>query len=126
MKTLALAAAALLTATAVSAAEIGNTGISIGAELDTYYDFDAESMQSILTPTVGYSAWGLDFTAETELTMIENNTIVANKAFDDAIIELQAGYTLGSAFSARAYGGIDFDVNATEFTGAKVGVAFEF
>lgn len=128
MKTLALTAAALLTATAVSAAEIGNTGISVGAELDTYYDFDAEGTMSVFTPTVGYNAWGVDLYATTDLSVVDNNTIVVDKMFNDVVLEFGAGYTLGQMgpASATAYGEVFYDVDGGDTTGAKVGVKFAF
>ena len=75
MKYAALTAAALLTATSIQAAEIGATGISIGASATTEYNVDAENMTLEVTPSMGYELWGTELSVSTDL-MIYNDEYV--------------------------------------------------
>ena len=125
MKIAAIAVAATIAATTASAAQLGATGISIGAELDTYYDFDAEATQSVLTPTVGFAAAGVDFSASTDLTLIENDSLKFDTMLDNPVITLGAGYTLNMGVAARAYGEVDIDQDF-DTSGAKAGIKFSF
>ncbi len=61
--------------TQAEAAEIGNTGISIGAELDNRYNVDAEALTVTLTPEVGYNiaGFGLETFASQALSQDANN-----------------------------------------------------
>lgn len=119
-----IATATILSASAASAMDLGNTGIALGAEVDTNYDFDADSIQSVLSPELAYSNWGATFTVGTDLNLVTNDTIVVMDAFDAPVIDLGAEYVLG--FGAKAYGGVNYDVDGSAFSGAKVGVAFAF
>lgn len=120
------AAASIMAVSAASAAEIGNTGINVGAELDTYWEEETDNIQSILTPSVGYSKWGIDFTGSTDLQLVTNDQITLEDAFDVDVLEFEAGYTLGTALAARAYVGTDFSVKDTEFSGMKAGISIKF
>ena len=128
MKKLALAAIAALTVSgAAMAAPIGNTGLSVSNELNTYWDFDSEAFQATLSPEIGYTVWGMALAAGTDLTMIKDNEIVAMDAFDTLpVIDLGIKYSIGTGLAATAYGGVDFDLDASEFTGAKVGLKINF
>jgi hypothetical protein len=128
MKKLMIAAFAALGFTgSAMAAPLGNTGINIGMALDSYWDVDAESFQSTLTPTLGYDWLGFNLSATTDLAIVKNDTIVAMDMFDTLpVVDLGASYTLGSGLAATAYGAMEFDLDATEFSGAKVGVKIEF
>ncbi len=127
MKIAAIATAAtLLAATSASAIELGNTGISIGAELDTYWDVDGEHIDSVLTPKLGYSIYGFDMSASTDLNVVQADTIVIGDQFDTLpVLDLGASYSILGG-GAKAYGEVDFNLEDTEWTGAKVGVAFSF
>ena len=59
MKVITTAAAAALLTTAVNAADIGN-GLSIGAELDTNWKYDAEA--DAFHPEKPYPSWTLNTT----------------------------------------------------------------
>lgn len=121
-----IATATILSASAASAMDLGNTGIALGAEIDTYYDYDADGVQSVLSPELAYSNWGTTFTVGTDLSIVSDNTIVAMDAFDAPVIDLGAEYSNGLPLGAKAYGAIDYDVNSNDFSGAKVGVSFSF
>jgi len=124
MKIAAFAAAATIAATtAVSAAEIGATGISIGAELDTYYDIDGENFNSVLSPELGYSAWGAKFTASTDLNLVTADEITVTDMFDAPVFSLGAEYGLG--MGATVYGEVDVDTDL-ETSGARAGISFKF
>ena len=127
MKIAAIATAAtLLAATSASAIDIGNTGISVGAELDTYWDFDGEHIDSVLTPKVGYSLYGFDLSASTDLNVVQADTIVIGDQFDTLpVLDLGASYSILNG-GAKAYGEVDFDLEQSDWTGAKVGVSFSF
>ena len=82
MKIAAIAAAALITSTAaVSAAEIGNTGISIGAELDNRYNVDAEALTVTLTPEVGYDIAGFGLSAEMDFVLYDDKFTLNNEIY---------------------------------------------
>ena len=119
-----IATATILSASAASAMDLGNTGIALGAEVDTNYDFDADGIQSVLSPELAYSNWGATFTVGTDFDLVTNDTIVVMDAFDAPVIDLGAEYALG--FGAKAYGGVNYDVDGNAFSGAKVGVSFAF
>jgi hypothetical protein len=124
MKFAAIAVAAMITATSASAAELGATGISIGAELDTFYDFDTEGVGSVVTPEVGYTMMGVSLTASTDLALIEGDKVVAKDMLDAPIVSFGAEYTMGVA---NLYGEVDVDVtNDFDTSAAKVGVSFKF
>lgn len=127
MKIAAIVAATMITATAASAAEIGATGISIGAEVDTYWEKDADAVQSVLTPELGYKAMGIDFTASTDLNLITDGQVVAQDMFDDKpVLSFGAGYTVNMGVAARVYGEVDVDTDGFDTSGAKVGLSFKF
>jgi len=119
-----IATATILSASAASAMDLGNTGIALGAEVDANYDFDADGIQSVLSPELAYSNWGTTFTVGTDINLVTNDTIVIMDAFDAPVIDLGAEYALG--LGAKAYGAVNFDVDGNDFSGAKVGVSFAF
>jgi hypothetical protein len=127
MKIAAIATAALLFgASSAQAIDIGNTGINIGAKLDSYYDVDGEHFDSVLTPSLGYAMWGISLSASTDLNVVTADTIVMQDAFDTLpMIDIGASYSILNG-SATAYGNIDWDLEASDFSGAKVGLSFAF
>lgn len=120
-----IATATILSASAASAMDLGNTGIALGAEVDTNYDFDADGIQSVLSPELAYSNWGATFTVGTDFDLVTDDTIVVMDAFDATVIDLGAEYALGLP-GAKAYGAVNYDVDGNDFSGAKVGVSFAF
>lgn len=120
MKIVAIAAAAMITATTVSAIEIGNTGVNAGGKFDTKYDTGTEEWAMEFVPKAGIAMWGVDFEASTTFDILELNS-------DDDIfkgVDFEAGYTIGGT-GLRAYGEIGTDADF-EFGDATVGVSFEF
>ena len=86
MKVITTAAAAALLTTAVNAADIGN-GLSIGAELDTNWKYDAEALTMTLTPEMGYSNWGNEFTVSTDLDVYSAEEFQLGDAFDQMVVD---------------------------------------
>ena len=87
MKVITTAAAAALLTTAVNAADIGN-GLSIGAELDTNWKYDAEALTMTLTPEMGYSNWGNEFTVSTDLDVYSAEEFQLGNAFDSMVLAI--------------------------------------
>lgn len=124
MKFAAITAAALLTATSISAAEIGSTGITIGAEADTKYDLDAEDLSLTLTPEVGYTLMGLNFTADMDIDVYSNEEFQLQDAFDAPMIGLEVEYELLP--SLELYGKTTWDVDAGDTSSSSIGATFSF
>lgn len=123
-------AALALTTVAAEAFDIGQTGVSVGTELDTFWDTDGSQFQSVLTPKVGYNALGIDLSLETDLDIVKDGQVVAQDtmfSFDTRpVVTLGAGYTIGTAFKARAYGEVDIDTDGFDTAQGKVGMILSF
>jgi len=125
MKFAALATVAMITATSVTAAEIGSTGISIGAELDNKYNVDTEDFTITLTPEVGYAWNGFDFTASTDLSVLENDTVT----FADEMPTLDFGVEYGIQLwmlDATLYGETGYDLEMEDMADVEMGMKFSF
>ena len=125
MKFAALATVAMITATSVTAAEIGATGISIGAELDNNYNVDTEDFTITLTPEVGYAWNGFDFTASTDLSVLENDTVT----FADEMPTLDFGVEYGIQLwmlDATLYGETGYDLELEDMADVEMGMKFSF
>ena len=126
MKFLVVTTAAMLAATsAAQALEIGSTGISVGAELDAYYDVDKESTQMTLTPELGYSYGNILFSLETELDVISNDTLQFEEMFDDPVLTFETEYHLWGP-NAKLYGETNWDIDERDLSDGQVGVKFKF
>ena len=126
MKIAAIAAAALITSTAaVSAAEIGNTGISIGAELDNRYNVDQEQMTTTLTPSAGYNIAGFGLSAEMDFVLYDNDFTLNNDELPTLDFGAEYGMTLGG-LNATVYGETGYDLEAEDMQDVEVGVSFKF
>jgi len=125
MKFAALATVAMITATSVTAAEIGATGISIGAELDNNYNVDTEDFTITLTPEVGYAWNGFDFSASTDLSVLENDTVT----FADEMPTLDFGVEYGIQLwmlDATLYGETGYDLELEDMADVEMGMKFSF
>lgn len=126
----AVVAAFTVSASSVAALDIGTTGVSVGSELDTFWDTDASQFQSVLTPKVGYTAMGIDLSASTDFDIVKDGQVVAQDTMFDIdtrpVVTLGAGYTIGTGFKARAYGEIDLDTDGFKTSAGKVGVLLAF
>ena len=126
MKFAAIAAAALIASTAaVSAAEIGATGISIGAELDNRYNVDAETMTTTLTPEVGYNIAGFGLSAEMDFVLYDDEFTLNNDELPTLDFGAEYGMTLGG-LNATVYGETGYDLEAEDMSDIEVGVSFKF
>lgn len=123
MKTTILAAVMLtLAAGTVSAKDIVIAGqtLTIGGDVDANYTTGVDAFAVDLTNTVGFDAWGLDFSAEHTLDVLR-----INEAGYDLFqgLALETGYSLND--SIRTYGKVGMD-NDFEFGDVTVGASFNF
>jgi len=111
--------------TEAEAAEIGATGISIGAELDNRYNVDAEALSITLTPEVGYNIAGFGLSASTDLLLADNDGL----ALGDTKPELEFGaeYGLGMwGLTSTAYVESGYNFETEDMSDVEVGVSFKF
>ena len=125
MKIAAIAAALITSTAAVSAAEIGNTGISIGAELDNRYNVDQEQMTTTLTPSAGYNIAGFGLSAEMDFVLYDNEFTLNNDELPTLDFGAEYGMTLGG-LNATVYGETGYDLEAEDMQDVEVGVSFKF
>ncbi len=124
MKLAALTAAALLTAGSVSAMEIGNTGVSLGATTVAEYAVNAGRTSIVLTPALAYSNWGVDLAASTDIAVYDNEFVLMNALDALPTIEFSASYDVMD--NASAYVKSSWDLDAMEMGEITLGVAFSF
>jgi hypothetical protein len=124
----ALSALALVAcqSTEAEAAEIGNTGISIGAELDNRYNVDAEALTVTLTPEVGYNLAGFGLSASTDLELANNDGLTLNND-DLPTLDFGAEYGLGMwGLTSTVYAETGYDLEAEDMSDVEVGISFKF
>lgn len=119
---LALAACA---GTEAEAAEIGNTGISIGAELDNRYNVDQEQMTTTLTPSAGYNIAGFGLSAEMDFVLYDNDFTLNNDELPTLDFGAEYGMTLGG-LNATIYGETGYDLEVEDMQDVEVGISFKF
>jgi len=130
MKIAAITAAALLTATTVSANEIGATGITWGFETEAAYTLndaagnDVEDFGVKITPEIGYTMFGVDLTADMDIAVYNNEEFKLDQAFDNPKINLGASYELFNGL--ELFGETTWDVDGEDAVGTKVGATFAF
>ena len=126
MKIAALAAAATIAATSVSAMDLGSTGLSLNTAVDASWDLDADTNNLLVTlePELGYSIAGVSLTAGMDLNVYQNEEFVLGDQFDALAIDFGASYQIMEGLSA--YGETTWDVEASELEASKVGVTFSF
>ena len=123
MKVITTAAAAVLLTTAVNAAEIGN-GLSLSAEVDTNWAYDAEALTMTLTPEMGYANWGNDFTLSTDLDVYSSEEFQLGDALDTMILEFKVTRDVMS--NVELYGKTSWDLDAAERGEISIGATFSF
>ena len=119
MKTTIIATAFVMAASTLSAAEIGTTGIGLGAEIDANYTTGADVFAMDFTPAVTFNNWNVDFKAETTIDILSLNDGDIFKGID-----FSTGYNIGNT-GLRAYTeiGVDADWNVGDL---KTGLSFAF
>lgn len=115
MKIAAIAAAATLVATSVTAAELG-WGIQGGAEAKAEYNFDTEAESITVTPYVGYNWIGINWSVETELDM-------QNLSDEELDLDWAMKYNIMDGAAAYLEVSTDKDFNNENLT---AGVSFKF
>lgn len=124
MKLAAFTAAALVAASSASAMEIGNTGISLGAEAVAEYTVDAGNMTVVLTPELAYTAWGVSLAASTDLSVYNNEFVLMNALDTLPVIDLSATYSIMD--NASAYVKSSWDLETMDRGEVTLGVSFSF
>jgi hypothetical protein len=130
MKIAAITAAALLTATSVSANEIGATGITWGVESEAAYTIndaagaDVEDFGVKITPEIGYTLFGIGLTADMDIPVYNNEEFKLNKAFDDPKVNLGASYEVFNG--VKLFGETTWDFDTDDNVSTKVGATFAF
>ena len=119
---LALAACA---GTEAEAAQLGATGISIGAELDNRYNVDQEQMTTTLTPSAGYNIAGFGLSAEMDFVLYDNDFTLNNDELPTLDFGAEYGMTLGG-LNATVYGETGYDLEAEDMQDVEVGISFKF
>lgn len=121
MKFAAITAAALLSATSIQAAELGATGISIGATATSEYNVDAENMTVEFTPSLGYNVWGTDFTLSSDIAIYDDEVVLFD---ENPTIDFKIGYGIWD--NAEVYVETGYDLEAEARTDVVVGASFSF
>ena len=124
MKFVVAAAALALTASPLVAADLGNTGISLGGEAVAEYNVDAENLSLVVTPEVSYNFTGFFVaSAATDLTIYDGE-------FTEATFEVLPTIDLRVErevmANLTAYGEMSYNLEAQERGDATVGVSFNF
>tara|TARA_R110000737_G_scaffold78339_2_gene109728 strand:+ start:33729 stop:34097 length:369 start_codon:yes stop_codon:yes gene_type:complete len=122
MKMTIAAVALTLVAGTASAADFTVAGqtLTVGGDLDANYTTGVEAFAIDLTNSVGFNAWGVDFSAEHSLDVLR-----INEAGYDLFqgLALESGYTI--APGVRTYGKVAMD-NDFDFGDVTVGASFSF
>ena len=130
MKIAAITAAALLTATSVSANEIGATGITWGVETEAAYTINDAAGAAVddfgvkITPEIGYTMFGIGLTADMDLPVYNNEEFKLDTALDNPKINLGASYEVFGGISL--FGETTWDIDAEDTVSTKVGATFAF
>ena len=123
MKVITTAAAAALLSSAVNAADIGN-GINVGAELDTNWQVDAEALTMTLTPEIGYSNWGNEFTVSTDIDVYSAEEFQLGSAIDNMVLDFEV--TRPWMSNIELYAKTSWDLDEQERGEISVGGKFSF
>ena len=130
MKFAAITAAALLTATSISANEIGATGITWGVESEAAYTINDAAGDAVedfgvkVTPEVGYTLMGVGLTADMDLPVYNNEEFKLDKMFDNPKINFGATYEVFGG--VELFGETTWDIDAEDAVSSKVGATFSF
>jgi hypothetical protein len=130
MKFAAITAAALLTATSISANEIGATGITWGVESEAAYTINDAAGNAVedfgvkVTPEVGYTMFGVGLTADMDLPVYNNEEFKVDKMLDNPKINFGATYEVFGG--VELFGETTWDIDAEDAVSSKVGATFSF
>lgn len=121
MKTTIVAAALAMTAGMASAADLTVAGqtISAGAEFDMNYTTGTDVFALDFTPTAGLTAWGVDFSVDTTIDILDIND--GDNLFTG--LDFEAGKDLATGLRAYAEVSTDEDL---EFGDITTGISFSF
>ena len=111
--------------TEAEAAEIGATGISIGAEIDNRYNFDTENMKTTLTPGLGYDIAGFGLSAEMDFVVYDDE-FTLNK---DKLPTLDFGAEYGIetfGLSSTLFVETGYYLETEDMSAVEAGISFKF
>jgi len=123
--TTALLLTACMATTEAEAAEIGATGISVGAELDNRYNFDTETMTATLTPGFGYDLSGVSLAAEMDFILYENEFTLNNDELPTLDVGAEYGMTMWG-LNSKVFAETGYDLEAERMEDIEVGISFSF
>ena len=123
--TSALLLTACIHATEAEAAEIGATGISIGAELDNRYNIDGDDMTVTFTPEVGYNISGIDLSADMDFILYENEFTLNNDELPTLDFGAEYGMTMWG-LNSKVYAETGYDLELEAMDDIEVGISFSF
>ena len=124
--TSALLLTACMATTEAEAAEIGATGISIGAELDNRYNINDETMVATLTPGIGYDhSSGVAFSADMDFILYDNEFTLNNDELPTLDFGAEYGMTMWG-LNSKVYAETGYDLEAEEMSDIEVGISFSF
>jgi hypothetical protein len=119
MKNILLATAVFFgAASAASAFELGNTGVSLGGEVDLNYTTGVETYAMDLTSTASFSMWGVYLGAETTFDLLNLNN---GNQFTG--VDFDAAYQVNNLI--EVYGEVSTD-DDFEFGDVTIGTRFAF
>ena len=118
--TSALLLTACMHATEAEAAEIGATGISIGAELDNRYNIDGDDMTVTVTPEVG-----IDLSADMDFILYENEFTLNNDELPTLDFGAEYGMTMWG-LNSKVYAETGYDLELEAMDDIEVGISFSF
>jgi hypothetical protein len=119
MKNILLATTVLFAAaSAASAFELGNTGVSLGGEVDFNYTTGVETTAMDITSSASFAKWGVFFGAETTFDLLDVDEV------DDLFtgIDFDAAYAYGAL---EVYGEVSTDADF-EFGDVTIGTRLSF
>ena len=108
-----------------AALDLGN-GLSVGATTDASYDIDAENMNLMITPKLGYSNWGANFGVGMDIDIYDDEEFVLGDAFEEPVLDFTVDYSIGMVEGLTAYGETSYDFDKSDTVDTKVGVKFTF
>lgn len=130
MKIAAIAAATMVTLAACAGTEAEAVelfgGLSVGAELDNKYNVDDEKFTMTVSPEVGYSTWGADFTASTDLNLYNGDEFGLNE--DKApTVDFGVEYGIGLwGLTSTAYAETGYNFETEKQSAVELGLKFKF
>jgi len=105
-------------------------GISVGAEVETEYNMDAEKMTVIATPEVSYGLGQMTFTGSSAISLFDSSAAdhwtAANTLEEGSRPDLDIEFTYDIQDNLQFYAETGWDIDAKERKDIVVGTVFSF